>query len=99
MPARHSVSVARGAREASHTPAAAEPEDRQPLHRARKVEPVHQLGVEARDGEPSDGVDDESVDFLEGDAGIGDGGERHLSSKLSAWRWNTSVRASQPWRS
>ena len=80
--ARHGLRVARGARETRNAPAAAEPEDRQALHLAGKVEAIHQHGIEARDRQSGDRVDHESIDVLERDAGIGDGGERHLLQQL-----------------
>ena len=52
------------------------------LRRRPELEPVHQLGVEARDSKPGDGVHHQRVDVLERDAGIGDRRERHLFQQL-----------------
>src|SRR5262245_11533743 len=72
------MDVARGPRKPSDAAAATEPEDRHALDGSRQIETVHQLGVEARDREARDGVDEQGADILELDAGGLDGAERHL---------------------
>ena len=52
--------------------AAPEAEDRQPLDGGAEVHAVHEQGIEARDCEPGDGVDDDEVDIGGHQAGFGD---------------------------
>jgi hypothetical protein len=51
---------------------------RQPLDGSAKIEPVHQLRIEARNGEARNGVDDDSPDVLKLDAGRVGGASCHL---------------------
>src|SRR6476646_1433276 len=82
MRARHRLRVARRSREPGNAAAATEPKHRQPLDRCRQIEPVHQLGVEARYGEAGDGVYDDGADVIELDASFTDGASRYLLEQI-----------------
>jgi hypothetical protein len=60
----------RRARKPTDARPAAEPEHRQPLDVGAEGEAVHQHRLEARDGEPGDGVGDDDVDVAQGEARI-----------------------------
>src|SRR5580704_3037069 len=69
-------------RQAGDATAAAETEDRQPLHRRLELEAIEQLCVEARYGKPGDRIGDENVDCLERDAGRRRCLERHIRQEI-----------------
>ena len=60
---------ARGARQTGNAGAAAETEHRQPFDGVAKPQPVHQHGIEARDGEPGDRIHDQTIDVAQRQAG------------------------------
>jgi hypothetical protein len=63
----HGLRVARGACKPPNAAPTAKSKDRQTFHRGTKSQPVHQLRIKTRDGEPCDGVDDERTNIVEFD--------------------------------
>ncbi len=82
MGAGHGLGVTRRPAEPGNAAPTTKSEDRYPLHRRRQFQPVHQLGVKARDGETRDRVHHESANVLETNAGGSDCRQRHLLEQL-----------------
>ncbi len=60
-----------GTRKAGDAAAAAEPENRQPLHVGAEAQAVHETRFETGDRQPGDGVGDDDVDVGQGKARLG----------------------------